>query len=150
MSDREIKDIKRIIVHCSATSPRMNIGAAEIDQWHRDRGWAGIGYHFVIRRDGLAEAGRPIGQAGAHARGHNADTIAICLVGGTTRTGEPEANFTFSQYRRLNVLVTELVASYPEIKFTANNILGHCDLMGVDKACPCFSVRDFFGFTPYA
>lgn len=44
--------IKKIIVHCAATPPSMDVGAAQIDAWHKERGWKGIGYHFVITRGG--------------------------------------------------------------------------------------------------
>ena len=63
--------IRYLVVHCAATPPEMDIGAKEIDLWHRQRGWSGIGYHFVIRRDGRVEAGRPLDRPGAHAQGFN-------------------------------------------------------------------------------
>ncbi len=50
--------INLIVVHCAATPPSMNIGAAEIRKWHTDKGWSDIGYHYVIRRDGTQEEGR--------------------------------------------------------------------------------------------
>lgn len=77
------KETKRIVVHCSATTPGMDIGAAEIRDWHvNENSWDDIGYHIVIRRDGTIEMGRQEGAQGAHAAGYNHDSFAICLVGG--------------------------------------------------------------------
>jgi N-acetyl-anhydromuramyl-L-alanine amidase AmpD len=142
---RTVEDIRRIIVHCSATKPSMSIGVPEIREWHTAKGWSDIGYHFVIKRGGLVQGGRPVEQVGAHALHHNHDTIGICLVGGVDEEGKPDANFTFMQYRSLDRLVRDLTASYPNIRMTGNYIMGHRDLPGVKKACPCFDVRAFFG-----
>ena len=103
-----MRDIKKIIIHCSATSAEMDIGAKEIAQWHKDRGWSDIGYHFVIRRDGTIEHGRPVERPGAHARHHNNDSIGICLVGGINESGEPDSNFTFDQIVSLKQAIDNL------------------------------------------
>ena len=118
--------------------PTQDIGASEIDEWHRDRGWTQIGYHYVIRRSGEVENGRDESQIGAHAAGYNADSIGICLVGGIGSDGEPESNFTFHQYAALATMLTTLQHRYPN---TA--ICGHRDLPGVKKDCPCFDVQSF-------
>lgn len=127
-----------LITHCSATPPNLDIGAAEIDRWHRRRGWRGIGYHFVVRRNGLVEPGRPLDSVGAHARGANQDSVGLCLIGGVTQTRplRPEANFTPAQLDALAELIADLKARYPLAR-----ILGHRDLPGVSKACPSFDVR---------
>jgi N-acetyl-anhydromuramyl-L-alanine amidase AmpD len=116
----------------------MDIGATEIDQWHRERGFSQIGYHAVIRRNGQVEDGRPIELAGAHARGKNAHSIGICLVGGINKEGDAEANFTFEQYETLDRLLSVM-----KVEFPYADICGHCDLPDVDKACPSFNVRCF-------
>jgi len=133
-----MREINRIIVHCSATPPSMDIGVMEIDQWHRDRGFNSIGYHFVIRRDGTREQGRDIKLAGAHAKGHNQDSIGICLVGGIDGAGKSEANFTFMQYITLSTIISEIRNFHGDIE-----VLGHRDLEGVNKDCPCFNVKAF-------
>ena len=58
MSER--KETEYIVIHCSATKASMNTDAKEIDRWHRQRGWRKIGYHWVIRRDGVVEEGRDL------------------------------------------------------------------------------------------
>lgn len=127
------REINMIIIHCAATKPTMDIGAAEIERWHRARGFFGIGYHYVIRRNGQIEKGRPIEQAGAHAINYNAHSIGICMVGGIDDKGKPENNFTDAQWTTLKTLTKELVDKYKILK-----IIGHNEV--ANKACPCFSV----------
>ena len=133
-----MRQINSIIIHCSATKPSMNVGVDEIRDWHQDRGWSDIGYHWVIRRDGTVEKGRPEYIAGAHARGHNQDSIGICLVGGINEDGKPDCNYTSAQYRALNDTINGIYGRY-----NINEVLGHRDLPGVTKECPCFDVRAF-------
>jgi N-acetyl-anhydromuramyl-L-alanine amidase AmpD len=115
----------------------MDIGADRIREWHiNQRGWRDIGYHFVLRRDGTIEKGRPVGEVGAHVAGHNTESLGICLVGGVTAHGEPEANYTDTQLEALDTLLRSLLRDYPEAR-----VLGHRDFEGVTKACPCFDVR---------
>lgn len=125
-----------IVVHCAATPPSMDVGAREIDRWHRARGFREIGYHFVVRRNGSVEPGRRVEEIGAHARGQNHHSLGICLVGGRGEQGGAEANFTAAQYEALWRLLEGLAPRYP----TAD-VLGHADLPGVNKACPCFDVQ---------
>lgn len=125
-----------IVIHCSATPPSMNIGAREIDRWHRAKGYFRIGYHFVIRRDGSVEHGRDVNAIGAHARGVNDRSIGIVLVGGVAEDKKtPEDNFTPEQWATLEQLVGELEGEFPKAE-----IIGHRD---VDKhrACPSFDVH---------
>ena len=137
-----MRDISQIIIHASATPPSANIGAEEIREWHvTERGWRDIGYHYVIRRDGALEAGRPLGEPGAHAKGHNKESIGICLIGGIDEHGLADANFTRAQYECLRALVGNLAKLY---EIDKDNIIGHRDLPEVSKECPCFDVRSFF------
>jgi N-acetylmuramoyl-L-alanine amidase len=137
-----MRSIDLIVVHCSATPQDMDIGAETIDRWHKERGWAGIGYHYVIRRNGRVENGRPLERAGAHAAGHNDASVGVCMVGGTDAEDrqKAEANFAMSQYRALEELIFTLRG-----RFGSLEVLGHRDLPGVRKACPCFDVRALFG-----
>lgn len=135
-----MRTINKIVIHCSATRPDQDIGVDEIREWHLQRGFGDIGYHYVIRRGGIVEVGRPRWKIGAHARGHNSDSIGICLVGGIDQDGKPDANYNYSQYQQLYYLVGELMLHHEnEVE-----VLGHRDLPGVKKACPCFNVKGFF------
>lgn len=131
--------IKRIVIHCSATPPSLDVGAKEIDEWHKKRGFARIGYNAVIRRIGEIEQGREEGEELAHARGYNKGSLAICLVGGVNDEGTPKANFTAAQWRALRQWIDERRARIPNAE-----LLGHRDLPGVLKDCPCFDVRHWY------
>ena len=72
--------IKKIFVHHSA-SPAKTTTTERIDKWHKERGWNGIGYHFVIHHDGSMHLGSPLHKTGAHCKGHNTGSIGICVVG---------------------------------------------------------------------
>lgn len=124
------------VVHCSATPPSMDIGRTEIDHWHREKGWAKIGYHWVIRRDGSLEAGRGPDEVGAHVVGWNHCSIAVCLVGGTDAKGAAQRNFTDAQYTALKTLLDEWTHTYPGI-----TIQGHRDFPNIHKDCPSFDVK---------
>lgn len=135
-----MRKINRIIVHCSATPADMDIGAPEIREWHvNGNGWDDIGYHYVIRRDGIIDGGRPLEIMGAHAGGHNEDSIGICLVGGVDADDRrtAEFNYTREQMRALERVIETMMQRYG----SALDVLGHRDLPGVSKACPCFDVR---------
>lgn len=133
-----MRDINTLIVHCSATYKNMDIGVAEIRDWHiKENGWADIGYHYVIRRDGETENARPIDIAGAHAKGHNHDSIGICLIGGIDDKNKPEFNFTFSQITSLMQLIDRLKVGRPWL-----DVIGHNKVS--DKACPVFDVAALY------
>ncbi len=134
-----------IVVHVTATPPSLDIGARELDRMHRARGWSGIGYHRIIRRDGRVEQGRPMDQIGAHVEGWNSVSVGVSLVGGIDAAGRPENNATAAQMTALEGELRRLLQIYPGAK-----ICGHRDLSpdrdgdGVVepsehiKACPCF------------
>lgn len=130
-----MRKINLIVIHCADTYARMDIGVKEIREWHLARGFNDIGYHYVIRRDGTIEAGRPLEKPGAHAVGYNSQSIGICYAGGKGDNDKPEDNRTPAQKQALHDLVNSLKQQFPQAK-----IVGHRDLPGVQKACPCFSV----------
>ncbi len=81
----------RMILH---NADATKCSAADIHRWHKERGWSGIGYHFLVRKDGTIERGRPENTVGAHASGHNSDSIGICFEGAfmTERMGQTQIN----------------------------------------------------------
>lgn len=135
MAKRKATDF--IAVHCSATRPSMLIGVKDIDKWHKAKGWSGVGYHYVIKRDGTLETGRREDQIGAHVEGFNANSLGVCLVGGVAEDdySQAENNFTAEQFAALKALLTFLRVKYPKAK-----IQGHRDFPNVKKACPSFDV----------
>ena len=93
---------KFIIVHCSATSPSSDIGADEIDDMHLRRGWSGIGYHQVIRRDGEIEFGRHFDESGAHVKGQNFRSVGVCLIGGVNENGTVDKETTGGGFQQID------------------------------------------------
>ena len=81
--------INLIVVHCSATKADRDFTEQDLEVCHRRRGMNGPGYHFYIRKNGDIKTTRPIEKIGAHARGHNAQSIGICYEGGISERGRP-------------------------------------------------------------
>lgn len=125
-----MRRIRNIVIHCSDSPELMPVTADDIHQWHLARGWAGIGYHYVVLRDGFIEAGRPEYWVGAHVDRHNADTIGICLIG--------RSHFTAEQDRALRRLVERLIVRYDDA-----GVVGHRDL-AKGKTCPNFDAREWW------
>jgi N-acetyl-anhydromuramyl-L-alanine amidase AmpD len=127
-----MRRITLLVIHCSAVRPDQTSSAAQIDTWHRQRGWKlGIGYHYVIRRNGEIEEGRPEWLTGAHCQHHNAHSIGICYEGGLDIRGRPADTRTAAQRIALRHLLEKLHQRYPSAL-----IVGHHDL-NPQKACPC-------------
>lgn len=127
-----MRKIDMIIVHCTATPRGRNVTVADIDRWHRSRGFEGIGYHFVVMLDGSIESGRPVERSGAHCKGYNSRSIGVVYVGGVERDGvTPADTRTDAQRESLRVLIERLRREY-DIK----RVHGHRDFAA--KACPSF------------
>lgn len=126
--------ITHIVLHYSATYADQNLDIRDIDKMHKARGWKGVGYHYVIKRDGMIERGRKETEIGAHVGGQNTGKIGICLIGGLDRaTGHNVGvdNRTDAQKASAKALITELLARYPGAK-----VLGHRDLAATQ--CPAY------------
>ena len=129
-----MRTITLIVVHCSAVGPDQTSSAAQIDTWHRQRGFhLGIGYHYVIRRNGDIEPGRPEYMVGAHCQNHNSHSIGVCYEGGLDARGRPADTRTPEQKIAMRKLLEKLHERYPRAL-----IVGHHDLNPL-KGCPCFT-----------
>ena len=140
-----MRTITLIIVHCSAVQPDQMSSAAQIDTWHRDRGFhLGIGYHYVVRRNGEIESGRPEWMVGAHCKNHNAHSIGVCYEGGLDIRGQPADTRTAEQKTAMRRLLEDLHRRYPRAL-----IVGHHDL-NPHKACPCIDnvAREYADLQP--
>ena len=127
-----MRTINEIIVHCSATQEGKDFTIADIDRWHRQRGFTKIGYHYVIYRDGTIHVGRNESEVGAHCLGHNQNSIGICYIGGLSSDGKtPKDTRTDAQKKALTTLLQALKKKYPFA-----SIHGHRDF--AKKACPSF------------
>ena len=138
-----------IIVHCSATRPEwlksrpLSRKIAEIDSWHKARGWKGIGYSYVIDRTGEVLPGRGENEQGAHVKGHNRNTLGICLLGGFGGAATDKFNDHFTAAQR--IALTDLIADI-QTRHKITKLSGHNEYSA--KACPCFDVRSEFSLRP--
>lgn len=151
--------IDTIVIHQSDSK----FGTASlIDDWHRERGWSGIGYHRVILNgwvragqfrpecDGMIQTGRPLERVGAHVEGHNAASIGICLIGAgagwpmrpTAGEAAGEGYLTAAQWRALVRLCARFMG---EFGIAVERVLGHREFPGVTKTCPGFEVAELRG-----
>lgn len=131
-----MREITEIILHCSATREGHEYHAADIDRWHKARGFSKIGYHYVVTLDGQVERGRKQEEVGAHCLGHNANSLGICYIGGLDVWGQPKDTRTPRQKFTLSVLLTQLHAQFPKAI-----IRGHREF--AKKACPCFDAAEY-------
>ena len=123
--------IDKLVVHCSASPQGRGDTAATIHKWHRQNDWHGIGYHRVVLEDGTVENGRPDYWQGAHTRGHNENSLGVCLIG-------EGGDATSAQ---LAALAGEIIAwlwKYPDA-----TVLGHRDLNDGTE-CPGFDVTEWW------
>lgn len=133
------RKIKEIILHCSATPEGEDYTAEQIRQWHLQRGFSDIGYHYVVYRDGSVHKGRDESRTGAHCTGHNSNSIGVCYIGGCAPRSvkgwqnKGKDTRTVAQRVSLNRLVAELLSKYP-----GATVHGHNEFAA--KACPGFRV----------
>lgn len=143
-----MKTITHIVIHCTATREGQNLTAKDIHQWHKKRGFAGIGYHYVVRLNGVIEKGRPNYWQGAHVKNHNKNTLSVVYIGGLDKSKRPKDTRTNAQKRALTTLLKQLKKEHPKAE-----ILGHRDFSpdrngnGIIepfewiKVCPCFDAK---------
>jgi N-acetyl-anhydromuramyl-L-alanine amidase AmpD len=125
-----MREINSIIIHCSDSDIPAHDDVSVIREWHRERGWSDVGYHFFIKSNGVQQEGRPLERTGAHCYGRNSDSIGICLHG--------RNEFSREQFMALAGLVRSLCNEF-NIPFT--QVFGHCEFS--DKTCPNFDVGQF-------
>ena len=123
---RQVTD--QIVIHHTGNPTDDDLSAEEIDASHKARGWSCIGYHYVVRKDGTVEIGRPHWTIGAHAYGENKHTIGIHVCGNFN-----EAEPTDEQIESLAMLLANLCTDYG-LTIDRDHIVGHRELMST--ACP--------------
>tara|TARA_R110002095_G_scaffold188876_1_gene166416 strand:- start:208 stop:633 length:426 start_codon:yes stop_codon:yes gene_type:complete len=133
-----MRDINKIILHCSATREGQNISTETIRGWHvNERGWSDIGYHFVVLLDGTVDKARPIKRQGAHVRGKNKGSIGICYIGGCDADMNPKDTRNEAQKKSLEELISYLMESYDDATLHGHNEFS-------SKACPSFNVQEIY------
>ncbi len=118
-----------IVVHHIGMANNDDVSAETVHQWHLNNGWSGIGYHFLIRKDGTIEEGRPLGTVGAHVYGENRHTVGINLVGNFESADPTEAQKTAAAH-----FIGSLCTVYQLDPVWESTVKGHCDLNAT--ACP--------------
>lgn len=115
-----------IVIH--HTGSKGDWSAAQIHGWHLDNGWSGVGYHFIIRKNGTIERGRPQWAIGSHAYGFNSRSIGIHLSG--------DFNAEMPTQAQINscAALVKYLADYYRLTIHGGTVKGHCDLMATD--CP--------------
>lgn len=140
------REITTIVSHWSATFINQNIGAEEIHQWHLRNGGDGCGYHYIIRRDGRLQRGRPLNRVGAHVDGFNEYSIGVCLIGGInalsgsnyTSQQVSSESFTQIQYDTHDMLYKAFYNAFPY-----GQAYGHVDLATNGEVDPGFDVAQY-------
>jgi len=131
----EEKNVRWIIIHCSATPEGRDVSVEDVRRWHvEERGWSDIGYHWFIELDGTLKQGRHESRSGAHAKGFNSASIGVCYAGGVDSKMKPKDTRTDDQKITLGCLMQDLRGRYPKAR-----IIGHCDVSS--KACPSFDAK---------
>lgn len=130
LEPRDVTD--QIVIHHTGNPTDDDLSAEEIHESHLAQGWSGIGYHFVIRKDGAIEFGRPMDTIGAHAYGFNSHSIGIHVCG-NFEVAEP----TPEQIESCATLVAWLADKYG-IDIDTDTVVGHRDLMAT--ACPGYTL----------
>ena len=137
----KLKEVKYLVVHCTATKLSQRVSVEDIDRWHKAQGWSGIGYHWYVDRDGHIFPGRSEREAGAHVIGYNHCSIGICYEGGLDEQGNSADTRTPAQKAALLFIIKDLKQSYPNAI-----VLGHRDFPGVHKDCPCFDAKTEYSY----
>lgn len=140
-----MRPIHLIVIHCSASDLTEQDSLEAVKHLHTankktkikwgeyettGNGWSDVGYHYVITKDGNCHAGRPLHKKGAHVKGHNANSIGVCLTG--------DKDFTEAQFETLREVVDELIK---EFGLTLIDVVGHGEL-DKKKTCPNFDVAE--------
>ena len=141
------REITEVVVHASETHSNKNIGSDDLHFVHNELGKDGIGYHYVIRRDGRLQRGRPVNKEGDHAsvNGHDKRSIGLVLIGGlNVSTGQNDVanyrssqSFTREQYTTLEIFLSKFYQKYP-----GGQVFGHNDI-DINELDPYFDVVDY-------
>jgi len=131
-----MRNINKIIVHCSATREGQDVLVETIRDWHKSRGFNDIGYHFYVELDGTIRKGRSIDKMGAHCKGQNRNSIGVCYAGGVESDGRtPKDTRNEAQKESLLMVLKVMKAMYPHATIHSHNEFAA-------KACPSFDATE--------
>lgn len=130
-----MRDIKYIVVHCTATQPETEKRAI-LDYWKNNLKWKNVGYHYLIDRFGVIHELARLDQITNGVKGFNSVSVHLSYIGGIDTKGKPKDTRTPNQKYAMEVLLYELRKKFPKAK-----IQGHRDFPNVNKACPSFDAK---------
>lgn len=136
--DPPVRTVHTVFIHCSASDEPEHDDVSVIRRWHTEpvaqggRGWADVGYHLFIRKDGTVQPGRPLERTPAAQQGFNQGTIAICLH------GLLKPNFTAAQIEALVRLCQAINSAYAD-RGVKIRFRGHREV--ANKSCPVIDYR---------
>lgn len=133
------KKTTEITMHCAATPEGKDYSVETINKWHNDKSFNGIGYHYVIYRDGSIHRGRPEGVVGAHCTTTNSKSIGICYIGGCAKDGKTAKDTRTDEQKKSQYELIEYLLNKYHI--TINDVHGHRDYD--KKACPSYPSQQF-------
>ena len=129
---KPLKSVKLIVVHCVANRCNRPFSTDVLIACGRAR-YGQCSYHYYVRRNGDVVPLLPESVQGVHVKGYNSCSLGIVYEGGLDENGCPADTRTEAQRHALYELLKSLTHDYPDAR-----IVGHCELPGVAKACPCF------------
>lgn len=122
---KPLDPIKRIIIH-HTHNPNLDLQSTH--KLHIEKfKWAGIGYNYLIEKDGRIFEGRGL-KVGAHAKGNNKDSIGIALVG--------NFDVKIPEEIQMKPLIKLCLSFMYEYDIEVSKVIGHRELEGVTKSCP--------------
>ena len=125
-------DVKWLVVHCSGSRCDHPFTVKGLIATGRER-FGQPSYHYYVRRNGTVVPILPESVRGVHASGYNSCSIAVCYEGGLDENGTADDTRTELQRHALYELLKQLRQDYPKAR-----IVGHCELPGTTKPCPCY------------
>lgn len=134
-----MREIKRVILHCTATKEGAEVDVDTIRKWHLARNFSDIGYHYVILLNGEIALGRNLFTQGSHTRGENEDSIGVAYVGGLDEKGKPKDTMSLYQDIAFMRLFESLSVTFGKLDLHGHNEFSN-------KACPSFDVQSKYKF----
>jgi len=124
-----------VVIHHSVIDEGDDLASLkEVQRLHQiDRGWADVGYHFLIGKEGSIYEGRPLNVRGVHVAGYNTGTVGVCLIG----------NFMEDTLSDLQTQATDAIVQWLAVRLQLTHLAGHRDFNG-QTVCPGDNLVTYF------
>jgi len=131
-----MRNIKYIVIHCTATQPNTKKEAI-LSYWKNTLKWKTVGYHRLIDANGVINELAKYEQITNGVKGYNSESIHFSYIGGIDESGRPKDTRTLKQKESLLYLIKQAKKQFPNAI-----VQGHKDFKGVAKACPSFEAKN--------